>query len=116
MGASVGVAFALWGTRAIVGLLSTSYRVVSLDLSPDLRVLLFTIVVATITGILFGFAPPWRAGRAEPQMAMKARGRSVMTGASRLGFGRDAPVTAPMQSSPRFGRFGRRITQRIQRS
>jgi len=61
-GALLGVAFAFWGSRLLV-LLMTEGRLfpVTLDLSPDLRVLSLTVSVAILTGILFGLAPAWRS-------------------------------------------------------
>jgi predicted permease len=82
-GAALGIAFACWGARLLVGLLvSNVYREnqVFLDLSIDARVLAFTIGTAVLTGLLFGLIPAWRATRVDPQSAMKANARSVMQG------------------------------------
>ncbi|HEY7237054.1 MAG TPA: ABC transporter permease [Gemmatimonadaceae bacterium] len=87
LGAAVGLVFAWWGSHVLVRLLSRSDRVVSLDLGIDQRVLLFTIAVTTLTGILFGLVPAWRAGRVDPQSAMKAQGRGVAEG-HRFGMGK----------------------------
>jgi putative ABC transport system permease protein len=83
-GAALGVVFAQWGTRLLVGLLSTSRSSVFLDLSIDGRMLAFTAGVAILTGLLFGLAPAWRGTRVQPQTAMKANSRGVIEGA---GFG-----------------------------
>jgi putative ABC transport system permease protein len=88
IGAALGIAFAAWGSRLLVKLLSRSDQAISLDLGADTRVLLFTIGVATVTGLLFGLMPAWRAGRVDPQVAMKAQGRGVAEGHSRFGLGR----------------------------
>ena len=93
LGAVVGVLFATWGTRVLVGMLSTSREVVSLDLSVDLPVLAFTVAVAFTTGILFGLAPAWRAGRVDPHTAMKSHGRGVTGGRSRVALGKALVVT-----------------------
>ncbi len=84
-GAALGVVFAQWGTRLLVGLLSTSRSSVFLDLSVDGRMLAFTAGVAILTGLLFGLAPAWRGTRAQPQTAMKANSRGVIEG-SRFGL------------------------------
>jgi predicted permease len=65
---------------------------VSLDLGVDQRVLLFTIGVTTFTGLLFGLVPAWRAGRVDPQTAMKAQGRGVAEGHRRFGLGKTLVV------------------------
>src|SRR5207248_6771032 len=88
LGATLGTAFALWGSQLLVRLLSRADRIVSLDLAVDQRVLLFTIAVATLTGLLFGLVPAWRAGRVDPQAAMKAQGRGVAEGHSRFSMGK----------------------------
>ena len=88
IGAVLGIAFAVWGSRLLVRLLSRGGDGVSLDLGVDLRILLFTIVMATLTGLLFGLVPAWRAGRVDPQAAMKAQGRGVAEGHSRFAMGK----------------------------
>ena len=88
VGAALGIGFAIWGSRSLVSLLSSGQRAVSLDLGIDLRVLLFTIAVATLTGLFFGLVPAWRAGRVDPQAAMKAQGRGVAEGYSRFRMGK----------------------------
>ena len=84
-GAAVGVLFAQWGSRLLVGLLTSDGERAWLDLSPDARVLGFTIAVAVATGLLFGLAPAWRAARVDPHATMKAAGRGVVEGRSRFG-------------------------------
>jgi len=88
IGAILGIAFAAWASRVLVKLLSRSDQAIALDLGADLRVLLFTIGVATLTGLLFGLVPAWRAGRVDPQSAMKAQGLGVAEGHSRFGMGK----------------------------
>jgi putative ABC transport system permease protein len=88
LGAALGIAFASWGSRALVRLLSERDRGVSLELGVDSRMLLFTIGIATLTGLLFGLVPAWRAGRVDPQSAMKAQGRGVAEGHSRFSMGK----------------------------
>jgi len=88
LGAVLGIAFAIWGSRGLVRLLSSGERSIALDLGIDSRVLVFTIVVATLTGLLFGSVPAWRAGRVDPQSAMKAQGRGVTEGHSRFRMGK----------------------------
>lgn len=87
-GAALGVLFAQWGSRLLVGLLSSSTQQVSLDLAIDARVLGFTVAVSAASAILFGLAPAWRGSRVEPQGAMKVNGRGVAEGQSRFGLGK----------------------------
>lgn len=87
-GALLGGVFALWSSHALAGLiLSRVYVVVpaSLNLSPDSRILGFTAAITTLTGILFGIAPAWRASRTDPSAALKQGTRTVGPGAGALG-------------------------------
>jgi len=83
IGAALGIVFACWGARLLVGLLvSNVYHEnhVFLDLSIDSRVLAFTLALAVLTGLLFGLVPAWRATRVDPHFAMKANARGLMQG------------------------------------
>jgi len=84
-GAALGVLFALWGSRLIVGQLSTATNIVFLDLSLDWRVLAFTIGVTAATALLFGTAPAFRAAGIAPMEAIKEHGRSA-AGDARFGL------------------------------
>jgi putative ABC transport system permease protein len=84
----LGVMIALWCSRALVSLLSTSGDPVFLDLPLDLRLLAFTLAVATTAALVFGMAPAWRAGGADPQNALRAGGRGVVSGHSRFNGGK----------------------------
>jgi putative ABC transport system permease protein len=75
IGAGLGVQVAVWGTSLMVKFLD-----VSLDLTPDPRVLGFTAGIAILTGLLFGLAPAWRGGRTDPMAAMKAGHRGSIRG------------------------------------
>ncbi|MBL8982464.1 MAG: FtsX-like permease family protein, partial [Gemmatimonadetes bacterium] len=87
-GAAIGIALAYQGSHLLVRMMS-SRDPVSLDLSIDARVLLFTIGVAVATAVLFGLAPAWRAARTDPQSSMQGHGgRGVIEGHSRFGIGK----------------------------
>jgi predicted permease len=51
-GAALGWLFAMWATHALA-----AWAKLDLDITPDLRVLLFTLAVALVAGIFFGLAP-----------------------------------------------------------
>ena len=70
IGAAAGVLLALWGSRALVQLISTRTAIVSLDLALDWRVLAFTMTVGVLTGLLFGVAPALRATGLTPATAL----------------------------------------------
>jgi predicted permease len=85
-GAILGLAFAYWGSHLLVLLMTQgNLAPVTLNLSPDLRVLSLTISVAILTGIFFGLAPAWRSSRQDPALMLQQNARSVGTRTSTLG-------------------------------
>jgi predicted permease len=77
VGGSLGILFAIWGTRAIVTLLkSSSDEPFGFNPGIDARVLLFTFAAAVLTGIIFGFAPASRGMHVDLTPALKASTRS----------------------------------------
>jgi predicted permease len=86
LGAALGLAFAHWGSRLLVRQLDTGEETVFVQLGLDWRVLAFTAAVAIATALLFGTAPAFRAGRVEPQGALREQGRTL-TGDRRQGLG-----------------------------
>jgi predicted permease len=85
IGAALGVAFAQWGGRLLVGQLSTWAYTAVLDLSLDWRVLGVTAATTVATALLFGTAPALRAARAEPIEMLKAR-PGKLSGDARVGL------------------------------
>jgi len=77
LGAALGLLFAQWGSRMIVGQLSTPRSTVALDLTLDWRVVAFTALVAVLTALLFGVAPALRMRRVDPNDALKEQGRTL---------------------------------------
>ncbi|HEY2849472.1 MAG TPA: ADOP family duplicated permease, partial [Gemmatimonadaceae bacterium] len=77
LGTALGVLLAMWGTRVLVSLLSTSRSAVWLDLALDWRILGFTAGIAVVTAILFGIVPAWRSANVDPQSAMRGTGRGI---------------------------------------
>jgi predicted permease len=63
-GASLGIALAYTGARALAAFTSENlYQFLQLDVQPDATVLLFTIGMALLTGIAFGLGPAVRGTR-----------------------------------------------------
>ncbi len=83
IGGAAGLLVAWWGTSALL-ILASDGDAISLDVSLDARVLMFTLAVSSAAVILFGLAPALRASRTEPVAALRAGARSVIGGA----FGR----------------------------
>ena len=76
-GAAAGLFVAWWGSHVLLRMVDTGYAPLRLDLSPDARVLLFTVAVMALTGIGFGLAPAWRAGSVDLASAMKDQARGA---------------------------------------
>jgi putative ABC transport system permease protein len=76
-GAAAGMLLASWASRLLVRQLSTQTSTVFLDLSPDWRVLAFTIGVTVATALLFGTVPALRASGVAPIDALKEHGRGT---------------------------------------
>jgi putative ABC transport system permease protein len=92
IGGTLGLAIAHWGSQLLVRQISTSTNIVILDLSLDWRLLGFAAAAATGTALLFGITPALRAGRVQPNEALKEQGLSLM-GDRRRGLGGPLLVT-----------------------
>ena len=88
LGAIGGGFFAWWGSRLLVGLLTTPQQRVAIDLTPDWQVVAFTAAIALGTGLLFGLAPASRSARVNAGATMRPTGRGVVEGQSRFGVGK----------------------------
>jgi putative ABC transport system permease protein len=90
LGGIPGLLLSQW---AIDGLLKAFPEVLPRtgEIKTDLAVLGFTFLVSTATGLLFGLAPAWQAGRTDAQLALKDAGRSI---AGSKGRWRNALVVA----------------------
>ncbi|MEX2302222.1 MAG: ABC transporter permease, partial [Bryobacterales bacterium] len=88
LGSAIGFLLALWGSRVLVRLLSTTRSPLDIDLSPDLRVLAFTTAAACFTALLFGLAPALRATRLSLNHVLKDNARGAIRGAARFHLGK----------------------------
>ncbi len=78
IGALLGVVAAMWGSESLVALVLATYTVPpSFDVHPDLRVMIFTISLATLVGLLFSVAPAWRVGHASPTATLQRSTRTA---------------------------------------
>ncbi|HKQ08557.1 MAG TPA: ABC transporter permease, partial [Blastocatellia bacterium] len=79
VGGAVGVLFALWGKSGLIAITGTDTRFLpkDVDLSLNLRVLAFTVVVSLLTGVLFGLVPAWRATRPDLASSLKQSRRTT---------------------------------------
>jgi ABC-type antimicrobial peptide transport system permease subunit len=71
-GALLGLAFAYGACNLLLVLITQGTSMpVTLDLSPDLRMLSFAFFLAIFTGILFGIVPAWRCSLLNPAAALQ---------------------------------------------
>src|ERR1044072_798649 len=76
LGGIIGVALSWWGSRLLLLMASDGPEAVPVDVTPNLRVLGFTIGVSALCAIVFGTAPALRAARVEPNTSLRG-GRTV---------------------------------------
>ena len=75
LGGIGGLLLAFWGSSVLVALVSGALPI-SIDVSPDVRVLAFTMLVSCATAVVFGLLPALRAARIDPLPALKVSGGS----------------------------------------
>ena len=93
MGGVLGVLLAYLGSAALVRIIASARGPrIELQVRPDVGVLLFTAVVALLTGVLFGLAPALRAWGAMPTSSLREAGRAGETRLGRL-FGKSLVAT-----------------------
>jgi predicted permease len=83
LGGALGLLFANWGARLLLAYLPQQSNI-ALNLYPDARVLVFTVIVSMLTGILFGLAPALRATRLDLNSTLKENTGNVSISQSRL--------------------------------
>jgi len=77
VGASLGLLVAKWGSALLVSQLASGSAGVTLDLSLDWRVMLFTVAVTALTALFFGIAPAIGVTGISPYDAIKQQSRTV---------------------------------------
>ncbi|MCM3874113.1 MAG: ABC transporter permease [Pyrinomonadaceae bacterium] len=86
LGGIAGVFLAWWGSRLLLLLASTGSESLPLDVTPNARILGFTLLASLLSAVIFGTAPALRAARIEPNSALKGgRGAVQATSQSLLG-------------------------------
>lgn len=86
LGGVVGMAAAVWAGRALAaaGTPSQVPVPISLNLTPDYRVLWFTLGITLLTGVVFGLAPALRASRTDVINALKSDAPAMRFGRRRF--------------------------------
>jgi predicted permease len=78
IGGALGLIVAEWGSVALVAFGENSSRPPDFDVSPDWRVVAFTLGVSLLTGLLFGLMPAFRSTHVRLAETMKSQTRSVI--------------------------------------
>lgn len=79
LGSALGFLMASWANDVLGAMIPAP-----IDLTPNARVLWFTIAIATLTGIAFGLVPAFNATRADVTAALKDAGISADRSRARL--------------------------------
>jgi len=85
LGGIAGSLLAIWGVRLLVKIIGSD---TILPLSPDARVLAFTLGISLLTGILFGLIPALRTLKIQVSPALKDANRATSAPKSRFGWGK----------------------------
>ena len=90
IGGGLGLLIAEWGSVALVAFAENSTRPPDFDVSPDWRVVAFTMGVSLLTGLLFGLMPAFRSTHVRLAETMKSQTRSVVgaAGQGRMPLGK----------------------------
>jgi predicted permease len=84
-GTAAGIALAAMGTKILLQFVPAGIPRLA-QVSLDLRVLGFTMLIALGTCLIFGLVPAWQASKPDLHTALEQSGRSSGPGASRLRF------------------------------
>jgi putative ABC transport system permease protein len=75
-GGAAGLILAYWATQALAVLTAGALTVGSHEpIRLDATCLVFTLVVSTLTALVFGLMPAWQASHVQPQAALREQGR-----------------------------------------
>jgi predicted permease len=74
LGGALGLAIAVWATRALVSLAPAAARLGSADVL-SWQVFLFLLATTATTAVLFGLLPAWHSGRGNLAAALRGGGR-----------------------------------------
>jgi putative ABC transport system permease protein len=97
-GAAVGVFLSVVLTRSLLALIPAASSPILITARPDIRILAFTLVLTSFTGVIFGLIPALRASRVDLWETLKVTVGSITGGKGSL-FLRKGLVTAQVALS-----------------
>jgi predicted permease len=87
VGGAAGVLLAWWGSQLLVVMASSGAETLPLDVTPNARILTFTLGASLLSALIFGLAPAWRAVHMEPNASLKG-GKGAAQGMAQSPFGK----------------------------
>ena len=83
IGGTLGLVLSYWGVQAVLGLSADTLPRVE-DVRLDARVIAFALLLATVTGVLFGIVPALRTTQTDPQNDLRGGRGTVGTDGHRV--------------------------------
>lgn len=80
LGGGFGLLIASWGTRALLTLIPTGTIPAGMDVTMNVQVLLFTLVVSLVTAFIFGLWPAIQGSRTETREALQLASQRTTAG------------------------------------
>ncbi|HVF24237.1 MAG TPA: FtsX-like permease family protein, partial [Pyrinomonadaceae bacterium] len=80
LGGVLGLLIASWGTRALMNLIPAGTIPTGLDITMNLQVLVFTLVVSLVTAFIFGLWPAIQGSRTQTRDALQAASQRSTAG------------------------------------
>jgi predicted permease len=77
LGGMLGIAVAFWCTSVLPKWASTRSAPIPLNLTPDARILIFSVLLTVATGALFGLAPALKSAHIDPASVLKGSAQSI---------------------------------------
>jgi macrolide transport system ATP-binding/permease protein len=74
LGGAIGLLLAYWTARALLAAPVVDQRLILLNISPDIRVFGYALLVSLLTGVMFGLAPALHATKPNLTSALKDEG------------------------------------------
>jgi predicted permease len=92
LGGATGILLGRWGSQALILMVSTEPAPLPLDVSLDLRILIFTTLISLLSTLFFGASSAIRASRIEPLLSLQGN-RATTPAATRLPLGKALMVS-----------------------
>ncbi len=80
LGGVLGLLIAFWGTRSLLNLIPAGTIPTGVDVTMNVPVLLFTLVVSLVTALIFGFWPAIQGSRTQTREALQSSSQRATAG------------------------------------